>query len=365
MIPDEMEETDQWIVWTSDDKKKPFAPWTGRNHPVDPLNSDNWTSFRKALKFVRHGDYDGLGFVFTSEDDFVGFDLDDGVNEIEINDESVRVETDEVHGKVLTALNSFTEVSQSGNGLHVIVKGDLDQYGGQVTDKDVEIEIYDRGRFFCMTGNVVTEYDMAINEAQSDIENIVEAFVDEDNIDGSKPSSNDYSNDRSGGGSGSFDSERFEPVSDSEFDRLSFFDLYEEDVKAGSHVSHPVHGSHTKNNFLVHDSDGYVATCFRANCNYGNGPTCVLLPHHVLAMEMKGWEECPRVREAWDLDLRIETWIYAVEEYGVNPMEVPASIKSGLGDRYDVDPFAGGRESVSILNFLKRKLEEEHGVYWF
>jgi len=359
-----MEEKKQWIVWTSKNKKKPFAPWTGRNHPIDPLDSDNWTSFRKALKFVRHGDYDGLGFVFTVDDDFVGFDLDDGVDDIEINGESVRVETDEVHGKVLTALDSFTEVSQSGNGLHVIVKGDLDEYGGQVTDKDVEIEIYDRGRFFCMTGKVVTEYDMSVNDAQTDIGNIVEAFVSEDKIDSSSPS-NDYSNDRSGSGSGSFDADSFEPESDSEFDRLSFFDIFEDKVKAGQHVSHPVHGSRTESNFLVHNSDGFVATCFRGDCNYQNGPTCVLLPHHVLAMEMKGWEHCPRVREAWDLELRIETWIYAVEEYGVNPMEIPTSIKAGLGKKYDVDPFAGGSESVSISNFLKRKLKDDYEVYWF
>jgi len=90
-----------------------------------------------------------------------------------------------------------------------------------------------------------------------------------------------------------------------------------------------------------------------------------LLPHHVLAMEMKGWEHCPRVREAWDLELRIETWIYAVEEYGVNPMEIPTSIKAGLGKKYDVDPFAGGSESVSISNFLKRKLKDDYEVYWF
>lgn len=360
MIPDEMKETDQWIVWTAENKKKPFAPWTGTDYTIDPLNPDNWTGFREALKFVRHGDFDGLGFVFTPDDDFVGFDLDDGVKEVNISGDSVSVEADDIHSKVLTALNSFTEVSQSGKGLHVIVRGDLDEFGGQVTDKDAEIEIYDRGRFFCMTGKVVTSYSLDVELAQEDIDNIVEAFVSDDNVNEDSPST-DYS--REGGSTSGFDPDRFEPVSDSEFDRLSFFDLFD-DISAGQRVPHPVHGSHTGSNFLVHNCDGFVATCFRGSCNHGRGPTCVLLPYHALAMELKDWDNCSRVREEWDLDLRVETWVYAVEEYGVTPLEIPTSIKSGLAKRYDVDPFAGGRESVSINNFLKRKLREDYEVSW-
>lgn len=361
MIPDEMKSTDQWIVWTAKDRKKPYAPWKEGDYPIDPLESSNWTSFQKALRFVRHGDYDGLGFVFTPEDDFVGFDLDDGVSDIRISGNNVSVDVDEIHNRILSALNSFTEVSQSETGLHVIVKGDLDKFGGQVTDKESEIEIYDRGRFFCMTGKVVTDYSLDVEEAQSDIDNIIEAFVDESSSKSSDIAS-DYSQD---GFSGSgFDASEFEPVSDSEFDQLSFFDLFE-DVYPGSRTAHPVHGSRTNSNFLVHDDDGYVATCFRGSCNYGNGPTCVLLPQHVLAMELKGWDNCSRVREEWDLDLKVDTWVYAVENYGLNPVDVPVSILAGLGERYDVDPFVGGRESVSMINFLKKKLSEDYGVAWF
>ena len=82
--------------------------------------------------------YSGLGFIFTSNDDYSGIDLDSGGN----------------HDSQLVIFNSFdsySEISPSGKGLHIIVKGVVPS--GK-RDKDKKVEVYSSGRFFKMTGNV-------------------------------------------------------------------------------------------------------------------------------------------------------------------------------------------------------------------
>lgn len=353
MIPAELKNKDQWIVWTSRNRKVPYAPWTKNSDPVDPLKSENWTSFERAVQFVKHRDYDGLGFAFTAEDDIVGIDLDDCVKDISIKGNNVSVRLTSRHQDIVDSLDSFTEISQSGNGIHVFVRGDV---GGQVTDNDKDVEIYDRDRFFCMTGKVVTDYSMSVEDRSDKLNDLKQAYMSE--LDGGEKqnSSTTYS-------TGDFEVEKFKPNSDSQFDQLSIVDVFP-DLDIPCKTAHPIHGSSTGKNFLVDDEDGYVCTCFRGNCSYGSSAGCVLLPQHLIAMKMKGWEQCSRVREEWDLDMRIEAWKYAVKNLGVNPLEVPLSIKAGLSNRYDVDVFAGGRTSVSVSNFLERKLREEHGVDW-
>ena len=79
-IPDELKEWNQWVGfkliskdgWKTD--KIPKNPRNGRNAQVN--NSATWGTFEKALK---RGP-DGIGFVFTREDPYVGGDLDNCVN---------------------------------------------------------------------------------------------------------------------------------------------------------------------------------------------------------------------------------------------------------------------------------------------
>jgi putative DNA primase/helicase len=85
--------------------------------------------------------YPGVGFVFTSGDPYVGVDLDGcrdpGTGEIE-----------EWARRIIGALDSYSEVSPSGSGVHIIGKGTLPP-GGR---KRGSFECYDSGRFFTVTG---------------------------------------------------------------------------------------------------------------------------------------------------------------------------------------------------------------------
>jgi putative DNA primase/helicase len=90
------------------------------------------------------GDFDGVGFVFSRTDDFFGVDLD------HVRDPASGEISVEAHAIILE-LDSYTEVSVSGAGLHIYGRVKLPS-GGR---RRGCIELYDEGRYFCVTGHRV------------------------------------------------------------------------------------------------------------------------------------------------------------------------------------------------------------------
>ena len=134
----------QWVCWRSEERdgrltKVPYSPASGvRARSDDPAT---WGTLNEAREAARDGGYDGVGFVFTAGDPFCGVDLDGCVDP----------ETGEVASwaaEVLDELDSYTELSPSGRGLHVLVRAVLPP-GGR---RKGPVEMYDRGRFFTVTG---------------------------------------------------------------------------------------------------------------------------------------------------------------------------------------------------------------------
>ena len=110
---------------------------------------------------MREKDYDGIGFVFTVEDPFCGVDLDGCLDP----------ETGEVEPwalKIVEQLDSYTEISPSGTGLHVLVRAELPEGG----NRKGRIEMYDRGRFFTVTGRRLDGTSHLIEERQAQVESL-------------------------------------------------------------------------------------------------------------------------------------------------------------------------------------------------
>ena len=145
-IPQEMRTVNNWICWKakpdpnshSGIKKIPVNPRTGGNACMDkPVT---WGSFENALAAVDRFRLAGIGFVFAGSG-FFGIDIDD-----------MPLDSDEVR-EIVNAMQTYTERSQSGNGLHLIARGSL-------PGKDMrkgKIEMYAKNRFFVMTGNQIGE----------------------------------------------------------------------------------------------------------------------------------------------------------------------------------------------------------------
>ena len=68
--------------------------------------------------------------------------------------------------QIIIGLNSYTEVSPSGTGLHIFVRGHLPDKG----QKRGPIELYDRERYFTVTGAHLPETPTTIEERQAVVE---------------------------------------------------------------------------------------------------------------------------------------------------------------------------------------------------
>lgn len=146
-IPKALRTRRQWICWKNarrDGKptKVPVIPRTGDY--ASSTDSETWREFETALAAVETERVDGIGFVFTEADDFVGVDLDTcrDPKTGEIND---------VARAIIDRLDSYTEVSPSGTGFHVLVRGTLPE--GR--NRRGSLELYETARFFTVTGEPV------------------------------------------------------------------------------------------------------------------------------------------------------------------------------------------------------------------
>jgi putative DNA primase/helicase len=141
-IPEELKARSQWVVWKAVGEKPdkvPYSAGTGRKASSTDLMT--WSTFAKALEAYHRGDNDGVGFVFSSADPYTGIDLDDCVDE-----------NGEIAGWALDIaryFDSYTELSATGTGVHIIVRGDVPN-----RRKD-SVEVYSSKRFFTVTGHVV------------------------------------------------------------------------------------------------------------------------------------------------------------------------------------------------------------------
>lgn len=152
-IPDELTELNNWCVWKFQDRngkktKIPYNPNTGENAKSNDKNT--WTSFKDALECYKTRDVDGLGFFF--EPPFVGIDIDgieDDLHRFKNGDH-----TDNIISEFYDGFKSYAEVSPSGSGIHLIIKGNIP--GSRRRKKNVEM--YEDGRFFTMTGHSLGKY---------------------------------------------------------------------------------------------------------------------------------------------------------------------------------------------------------------
>ena len=147
-IPEELTDRPQWVCWRLLERggkmtKIPYTPGTESRASTNDLLT--WSTFEKAIASYEEGGYDGIGFVFSSADPFVGVDLDDcrGPKSGKIAPWAQEI--------IYQLANGYMETSPSGSGLHIIVEGTV-RDGGM---RKGPIEMYSRGRFFTITGHVL------------------------------------------------------------------------------------------------------------------------------------------------------------------------------------------------------------------
>ena len=170
---EELKQYPNWIAWrveTRNDKstKIPVNPQTGGRAMSN--NASTWGTYQQAKARYMKGGCAGLGFVFTKDVGVVGVDLDDKPTPV-FNDDGTLSEWAK---HITETLGSYTEKSPSGNGLHVLVKANIEKAIG--SKKSNGVEMYDTGRWFTITGDTIVGTPTELNENQSGIDAIYEQY---------------------------------------------------------------------------------------------------------------------------------------------------------------------------------------------
>lgn len=162
-IPKKLKSQKQWVCWQLQDRegkaaKVPVNPETGA--PASTDNSDTWSSYATAIMYhsKNKNTTDGIGFVFTKTDPFAGVDLDDCLTETDGIEQTA--------DQIVSQIDSYTEVSPSGTGLHIIAEAKLPEGA----NRSGSLELYDKKRFFTVTGNRLDGTTATIEERQAALE---------------------------------------------------------------------------------------------------------------------------------------------------------------------------------------------------
>jgi len=154
-VPAALRRLPHWVLWRACRepgrerlRKRPFSPKTRYPTGHDLARRHEWATYEQACRALIQGrsqgvPFDGLGFVFTADDPFCAIDLDDCI------DDQGRLEPYAAYQ--VRRLASYTEITVSGRGLHIILAGTLPGAGRHPSDGIMEL--YDRDRFFVMSGN--------------------------------------------------------------------------------------------------------------------------------------------------------------------------------------------------------------------
>ncbi len=175
-IPEELKACNQWVMYRlmkKPGKVKPDrVPMRANFSNASVTNPKTWCSFDDAVSALKKKNFNGIGFVFTGEDPYCGIDMDSCVNPKTNIIESWAKDW-------IDKFASYTELSPSGTGVHIIVKGKLLSEKGK---KKEDYEIYDRKRFFTFTGNIISPEYSHIEERQEVAEEFYNFITDKQAI---------------------------------------------------------------------------------------------------------------------------------------------------------------------------------------
>lgn len=163
-IPEELTITPNWICWANiprrDGKPIKLPVDTNTGKAARTNDPSTWDTFEESCDYyLQHLDrIAGIGFVFNADAGFVGVDIDNCIRSGKVLPRALAI---------VRELNSYTEISPSGKGLHVICRGDIP--AGRRFDG---IEVYKSGRYFTVTGHHLHRCPWTINDRGAELERL-------------------------------------------------------------------------------------------------------------------------------------------------------------------------------------------------
>ena len=151
-IPEELKKIPKWVVWRYESRKlkdgikytkPPYHP-TGRK--ADPTDPKDWSTFEEVEAALDTGKWHGAGLVLDGQDGLVGWDMD---HVIDPKSGEITSWADQL----ISEIDSYTEISPSGEGIRVIAIGSIPQQGKKVSmPGGTALECYSNARYITVTG---------------------------------------------------------------------------------------------------------------------------------------------------------------------------------------------------------------------
>jgi hypothetical protein len=157
-VPQELKDLDQWVGWRW---KRIGERWTKVPYDLKmgkAAASDDPTTWAPYSQTEGHP---YIGFVFSEDDPYCGIDLDECVN-------PVTGEFRKLARQVIDRMDSYSEVSPSASGVKIFIRGVVP--GLRRKNPKKRIEIYDKRRFFAVTGHHLPATPKTIEPRQEELE---------------------------------------------------------------------------------------------------------------------------------------------------------------------------------------------------
>jgi hypothetical protein len=168
-IPKEMQALRQWAL--SGIEKAPLSTDGYKIFNIGVNDNTYLLTFGEALFYANYFNLD-YGFVINSNDPYTCIDLDVTDEESQkrknqlVNPEKWTTKEDfDRYWTIIQTLNSYTEISKYGKGIHIWIKGFI----GTGLRRD-GVEIYSQGRYMICTGNILN--NQPIKESQMFLDNM-------------------------------------------------------------------------------------------------------------------------------------------------------------------------------------------------
>lgn len=178
VIPESLRQRRQWLMWRFEQKpgakkpaKIPYYANGERRQGVQGSDADRarLVDCDQAVAAALGNGYKGIGFAFLPGDGLIGIDLD-AVIDPETGEVAERAQ------RIIEACNSYTEVSPSGRGLHIIGAGEIAQ---SFKSNAIGLEVFCGRQYFTVTGRLWSGALSQINPIDEAVIRRLRATVDE------------------------------------------------------------------------------------------------------------------------------------------------------------------------------------------
>jgi hypothetical protein len=169
-VPKALKQGERWVCWKSLPSPITAARTKPRKVPINPHDGttakandpSTWSTFKLNGDFyMANADaLAGVGREFHKDDGITGIDFD---NCLDANGNLIPTH---LAATWLPLFNSYTEISPSGTGVKTFVTGVVKD-GKRHKNTMLGAEMYDRARFFTITGKRMSQYSGDVEERQS------------------------------------------------------------------------------------------------------------------------------------------------------------------------------------------------------